>query len=104
VRGLDEDTVTAEKRRRAFQPVVRWVRGMEASQGIQGSEVELFIRFTQNTTKRLKVEKKLFQVCTNQKEKNYGFNIRQNDLVECKFNSYVSNSTISYKIKNILKV
>ena len=33
------------------------------------------------------------------KEKNYGFNIRQNDLVECKCNSYVSNSTISYKIK-----
>ena len=48
MRGLDEDTVTAEKRRRIFQPVVRWVRGMEAAQGVQGSEVELFIRLTQN--------------------------------------------------------
>lgn len=59
MRGLDEDTLKAEKRRRTFQPMVRWIRGMEAGQGVQGSEVELFIRLTQNTTKRLKVEKKI---------------------------------------------
>ena len=68
MRGLDEDTVTAEKRRRIFQPVVRWVRGMEAAQGVQGSEVELFIRLTQNTTKRLKVEKK-YSSCARTKKK-----------------------------------
>ena len=34
--------------------MVRWIRGMEADQGVQ--VVELFIRLTQNTTKRLKIE------------------------------------------------